>query len=131
MDETVLTSNLKKMPKKLLKELTDDMLALFPKGKDGQDPSPSLVTSWLKVYSTIKHTNPAGNVGFNIPIDEDHHYQLSINAESWTEGEEVRLKLLKPDGDDYTTCFSTILTRATLLQLHNFIATAIAHLPNE
>ena len=131
MDETVLTSNLKKMPKKLLKELTDDMLALFPKATEGHDVPPSLIASWLKVYSTIKHTNPAGNVGFNIPVDRDFQYQFSINAESWTEGEEVRLKLLKPEDDDYTTIHSTILTRETLLQLHNFIATAIAHLPNE
>ena len=130
MDETVLTSNLKKMPKKLVKELTNDMLALFPKATEGHDVPPTLIASWLKVYSAIKQTHPSGNVGLNIPTEGDHkrYYQFSIDTEEWMEGEEVRLKLFSEDDEKLS---STILTREILLTLHNFIATAIAHLPNE
>lgn len=131
MDETVLTSNLKKMPKKLIKELANDMLALFPKAPEGENPPAQLVAAWLKVYSTIKQTHPAGNIGFNVPIDDNFYFQFRVDAEAWMEGEEAKLTVRKYSDSGDTKIHSTTLTRATLLQLHNFTATAIAHLPNE
>tara|TARA_R110000765_G_scaffold6407_4_gene19759 strand:- start:710 stop:1108 length:399 start_codon:yes stop_codon:yes gene_type:complete len=132
MEQAVLTSNLKKLPKKLIKEMMDDLLILFPKGKDGEAPSPTLVTAWLKVYSAIKETYPAGNVGFKIPTNDENIYiQTEYDINRWQEDSRAIIKVMSEKFDGAETLHTAVLSRSALLNLHTFTATAIAHLPNE
>ena len=132
MEQAVLTSNLKKLPKKLIKEMLNDLLILFPKGKDGGEPSPTLVTAWLKVYSAVKETYPAGNVGFKIPTnDENVHLQTEFDISRWQEDSKALIKVMTENDEGTKTLHTAVLSRSALLNLHTFTATAIAHLPNE
>ena len=138
MEQAVLTSNLKKIPKKVVKELLDDLLVLFPDTPEGDKaPPPHLLTAWMKLYQSVKQTYPADNVGFIIPCSSDEGISLTLDLDtaSWYKEDSVKIRIDNTPDDEANNLpeFSHTckLSRSACLNLLTFAATAIAHLPNE
>jgi len=126
-----LTSNLKKMPKKLVKELTNDVLALFPHEDKNGERNQELITSWLKVYSALKASHSSGLSNFRIPLDKDFFISFNADISSWLEdGASIHIVRQLPDGEDEIIATGK-LHRDSILALQTYTSTLIAHLPNE
>lgn len=121
----------KKVTKKFIKELKEDLVTLFPHAtNDAEKTDPRLLSAWLRLHNVISATlepHPGSvtlsydkaKVAVNFRAtkpwhDSDITYLLKISKLDETGGEELQVS-------------EQTLTKSQLLQLHAFTSSALAH----